>query len=85
MNSLGIDVTDKVVVLKADYYEGDENARRFLCIGGFGCEPGTRGKAIHGRFLTDGETCRVQGYEIEKLSDDQSTTITSATELERSL
>ena len=75
MNNLKIDLTGKVVVLMRKYYKGDEKARRFLCSGGFGCHPGTMGSAIVGTFLIDGEEARVEGWQIEKLSDDQSTEV----------
>lgn len=75
MNNLKIDLTNKVVVLMAKYFKGDERARRFLCAGGFGCNPATLGSAIGGTFLSDGEQTRVEGWQIEKLSDDQSTEV----------
>lgn len=59
------DLTGKVVILGPDYYQGDQAARRFRCAGGFGCKPFTRGSAIHGEFLSDGEKARVERYEVE--------------------
>jgi len=59
------DLTGKVVILAPDCYQGDQAARRFRCAGGFGCKPFTRGKAIFGEFLIDGEKGRVERYEIE--------------------
>jgi hypothetical protein len=75
MNKLNIDLTGKVVVVSPKFYKGDERARRFLCQGGFGCNPHTMGSAVSGVFLMDGEKCRIEGYQIEKLSDDQSTEV----------
>jgi post-segregation antitoxin (ccd killing protein) len=75
MNNLKIDLTGKVVVVMKKYYKGDERARRFLCEGGFGCSPSTNGNAIGGTFLIDGERARIEGWQVEKLSDDQSTMI----------
>ncbi len=74
-NRLNVHLRGKVVVLDGRFYEGDERARRFLCRGGYGLMPEARGKAIIGTFLADGEECRVEGYEVEKLSDDQDTTV----------
>lgn len=74
MNSLNINLTGKVVVVKSECYHGDERGRRFLCLGGFGCHPDTMGTAVSGMFLIDGERTRIEGYEIEKLSDDQDPT-----------
>jgi len=61
------DLTGKVVILSADSYQGDQAARRFRCTGGFGCKPFTRGKAIFGEFLIDGEKGRVERYEVESV------------------
>lgn len=71
-NTLNADLTDKVVVLSSDYIKGDERARRFLVTGGFGALPHTSGNALVGTFLIDGEKARMEGYMVEKLSDDQS-------------
>ncbi len=78
MNNLRIDLEGKVVVLSAEYYTGDEKARRFLCRSGFGCSAFTRGLAIFGTFLIDGKKYRVDGEEVEKLSEDQSQEIGGA-------
>ncbi len=66
------DLHGKVVVMSRKFYKGEtEEERRFLCLGGFGCSAGCIGNAVYGKFLTDGEECRVERYEIEKLSDNQ--------------
>lgn len=69
MNSLNIDLRGKTVILSHEYYDGDEEARKFKCEQGFGCLPFTSGTAISGYFLKDGERCRVEGDEVEKLAE----------------
>lgn len=61
----GHDLTGKVVVLSAEHYKGDREARRFRCDTGFGCKPHAHGNAVFGQFMSDGERCRVERYEIE--------------------
>jgi len=61
----GHDLTGKVVVLSREYYKGDQEARRFHCQGGFGCKSHTHGNGVFGQFMSDGERCRVERYEIE--------------------
>jgi hypothetical protein len=36
----------------------------FKAIGGFGCKPGSLGSAVFGNFLEDGESCRMERFEI---------------------
>ena len=55
MNSLGIDLKDKIVIVKSNCFKGTEKERRFKCSGGFGCSPITAGTAVFGKFLIDGE------------------------------
>ncbi len=67
MNSLDIDLKDKIVIVKSKCFKGTEKERRFKCLKGFGCSPATTGTAVWGRFLIDGEECRIEGTQIEKL------------------
>jgi len=67
-NSLNIDLTDKTVILSLKYYKGTEEERKFICKGGFGCKSFTMGSAVIGKFVNNGEECRIEGYEIEKLA-----------------
>jgi len=69
-NRLNIDLTDKVVVLRAEDYRGDVKARLFRCRGGFGCVSYTGGNAIFGTFLSDGTEERVEGFQVERLATD---------------
>lgn len=68
-NNLNQELTGKTVVLSSRYYRGDEAARTFRCESGFGCSSFTRGSAIYGRFVQDGEKARVEGGEIEKMAE----------------
>jgi hypothetical protein len=65
-----MELKDKVVILSERYYKGTEEHRRFRCESGFGCSPQTIGGAIFGTFLHDGERCRVEGFEVEKLAEE---------------
>ena len=69
-NSLNIDLTNKYVVLDKKTYQGDILRRVFFCEDGFGTKPSTIGNAIFGYFVADGEKCRIEGYEIERLATD---------------
>lgn len=71
MNSLGIELENKHVILSNEYYKGSIVERVFKCTGGFGCDPDTMGKAVFGLMLYDGEKFRAEGYQIERLATDQ--------------
>lgn len=68
-NSLRMNLTGKTVILKASRYRGNEEERKFVCESGFGCSPVTSGGAIFGRFVSDGEEARIDGWDIEKLAE----------------
>ena len=72
-NSLGIDLTDKVLVLKksamSPQYQ-DLRYRLFRAEGGFGCAPYTMGTAVMGTFLSDGEEARMEGYDFDRVATD---------------
>lgn len=73
-NSLNIDITDKVVVIAEQHMaEGYENLanRLFKAEGGFGCDPQTMGNAVVGTYLVDGEKARREGWQIERLADEE--------------
>jgi hypothetical protein len=72
MNSLGIDLTGKTVlirkeVLNEEFREGD---RRFKVSGGFGAKPYTSGTALFGTWLVDGEECRMSGMDVEAVVEE---------------
>ncbi len=67
-NNLNADLTGKIVVLDSRYYRGDVRNRLFRCETGFGCSPNTRGTAIGGTFLVDGERVRVEGDEVQRFA-----------------
>ncbi len=69
MNSLGIDLTDKTVIIKRAVFPGRHiSARVFKLAGGFGCVPYTIGSAIIGEFLHSGEKCRLEGHDVMRLA-----------------
>jgi len=65
----GVDLTGKVVILKSEFYKGSDSERAFKCEGGFGCSPHTIGTAVVGHFLMDGEKCRVERFQVERLAE----------------
>jgi hypothetical protein len=73
-NTLGEDLTGKVVVIRLEYFRDDlkteyapEEMRRFRCDGGFGCHTYTSGSRIHGQWLADGEVCQIDSSMVEKI------------------
>ena len=77
MNRLSTELYGKVVILSPHAYKGDEKARRYLCLDGFGCKGNTweedgHGTMIVGRFVSDGEHCSVHGGDVLRLDADQS-------------
>jgi hypothetical protein len=73
-NSLRADLTGKVVVLKAENFKPayqDVRSRLFRVDGGFGASSFTRGTALIGEFLADGEKTRMDGHDIERLATDE--------------
>jgi hypothetical protein len=70
-NNLKINLEGKYVVLDSKIFKGTVPKRVFLCKGGFGCSPSTIGKAVFGKFVSDGEKSRVEGYHISRLATDK--------------
>ena len=64
-NSLGQDLTKKIVVLKGVAMVKD---RLFYCMEGFGCYNYTAGSKIIGRLLTDGRETTVDGRMVDRLA-----------------
>jgi len=54
-NTLNLELEGLVVILSPEYYEGNEEERKFKCNGGY--------------FLSDGESARVEGHEVLKLAE----------------
>ena len=67
-NSLKIELEGKTVVLNKKYYKGDEIDRTVVVTGGFGASPITTGTALTVIFVKDGDTCRAEGPEVQKLA-----------------
>lgn len=70
-NSLGIDLTGKIVMLKKKGFSQGITDFRFKVReddGGFGAVPYTSGTALLGTFLATGDKGRVDGYDVERLA-----------------
>lgn len=61
------DLKGRTVLLRSEYYKGEENERLFLCKTGFGCVVYTVGSAIMGEFVHDGEKTRIDRSHIDKV------------------
>jgi len=73
-NALSIDLTDKVVVLDAQFMTAkyrDVKSRLFTVEGGYGAVPYTMGNALVGTFVCDGEKARMEGYMVERLATEE--------------
>ena len=73
-NSLNQELSGKVVVLKKDGLKPeyhDIKQRLFKVSGGFGASSFTNGSVLFGTFLSDGEECRMNGYDVERLATDE--------------
>jgi len=64
----GVDLTGKEVILNPTMFKGEMDDRRFVCTTGFGCTPVCIGKGVYGKFICDGEECRVERGEIVGLA-----------------
>lgn len=70
MNSLGIDLTGKDVLIKEEVMLpefSDVRWRRFHVDGGFGASAAKIGGALIGMFVEDGERARMEGSMVECL------------------
>jgi hypothetical protein len=72
-NTLQTDLTNKVVIFKQDIFKEGVVATEwpFLVSGGFGASAFTRGTALMGEFLPDGERCRMEGWDVDRLATDE--------------
>lgn len=82
MNSLGIDLTGKTVILKREIFTenvkyDDTNNRKLLCRDGFGCKPFTMGGCIYATYIPTGQEIRIDGYDVESLICDDCGSIMS--------
>lgn len=68
MNSLNIDLIDKVVIFRQDTLSVPNTEHPFKVAGGFGANPHTQGRALGGVFLSDGEATRMEGDWVERLA-----------------
>lgn len=70
-NTLNIDLEGKVVIFRQDVMSVPAVDHPFLVEGGFGASPDTMGRALLGTFLSDGERCRMEGHEVERLATEE--------------
>lgn len=85
-NSLNMDLEGKHVVIKKEILKPeyhDVEKRVFLVKGGFGAKSYTIGTALFGEFVFDGEECRMDGYDVERLASEEE--IETSRRLRRSL
>ena len=69
-----INIEDKFVVLAENEMSAkyrDITWRIFHAKGGFGCYPNTNGSAVFGSYVRDGEECRRERYQFERLATDK--------------
>lgn len=67
----GVDLTDQAFVLKESVMAPEFRElkwRVWRALGGFGCSPTARGSAVFARCVEDGEECRWERYQIERLA-----------------
>ncbi len=70
-NTLNEDLKGQTVIMAAKYFQPEyaEPYRRvFRVRGGFGASPVTGGNALFGTFLADGESCRMEGWQVERFA-----------------
>jgi len=70
-NVVGIDLKGKTVLVRKSWFapEYREGDRRFVCSGGFGCNPDAMGTKIFGDFVDDGSHACITRGDIEKVLD----------------
>jgi hypothetical protein len=70
-NALHMDLRGKVVIFRQEFLSVPATQHPFRVEGGFGAAQFTRGRALGGTFLSDGESCRMEGYMVERLATDE--------------
>lgn len=70
-----LELEGRTVVIRANRLRPEfaDKDRRFVCECGYGCKPFLIGRAVFGRFLIDGEECRVDRGDIEGIAVHQAT------------
>lgn len=67
-NNLDIDITDEFVLVSAKRLRpefADAPQRVVLATGGFGTSPDTAGTAVFVEYVSDGEQCRYDGFDLD--------------------
>ena len=75
-NSLQQDLTGKVIAFAPDRLRPglDPMEHVFYVTGGFGASAHTRGTALMGVFLSDGERCRMEGWDVGRIVEEDELT-----------
>ncbi len=71
-NTLDEDLKGQTVIIGAEYMlpeYAEPHQRVFRVRGGFGASPVTHGNALFGEFLADGESCRMEGWQVERFAE----------------
>lgn len=71
-NTLNEDLEGQTVIISAKYLRpefAEPHLRVFRVRGGFGASPVTGGNALFGEFLADGDSCRMEGWQVERFAE----------------
>lgn len=80
-NTLKEELEGRVVIIDAQHMKpafDTPELRAFRVRGGFGASPVTQGNAIFGEFLSDGEKCRMEGWQVERFATEDEITAAEA-------
>lgn len=70
-NTLNKNLEGQTVIIAAKHLRpefAEPHLRVFRVRGGFGASPVTRGNALFGEFLSDGDSCRMEGWQVERIA-----------------
>lgn len=70
-NSLDMDLTGKIVIFKQQYLRVPAKRHPFRVLGGNGSRANAAGTALGGKFISDGEAARMEGYMVARLATEE--------------
>lgn len=72
-NALEKNLEGATVIFKQKYLQRGivASEQPYHVTGGFGAKPNTKGNAMFGEWLSDGEKDRMEGYCVERLATDE--------------
>lgn len=88
-NTLNEDLKGQTVIIATEHLRPEfaephlRVFRVFRVRGGFGASPVTGGNALFGTFLADGESCRMEGWQVERFAEPAEVTTAVAANKER--